>query len=141
MLVGQLEGNGQEGVTEMTMADSGDPLYLSDDESRLTRLVCPDCHGALAQIDLPHIAYYRCHFGHQWSPQTLVAARAETAEANLWSAVSSLEEQAALCRHLATLDAAPAAADTAAEHRQAAERATELVATLASHLHRKRALQ
>lgn len=80
---------------------SGDPLFLADYESRLTRMACPECGGGLAQVDLPGITYYRCHIGHQFAPQSLEAAQREGAEAKLWSAVSGLEEHAALARHLA----------------------------------------
>jgi two-component system chemotaxis response regulator CheB len=48
---------------------------------------------------LPHITYYHCHVGHQFSPQSLAAAQAETAEAKLWAAVAALEETAALAGH------------------------------------------
>lgn len=86
---------------EESMDESGDLQFLSGGESRLTRLACPECGGALAEGILPQITYYRCHVGHQFSPQALVAAQAETAEGKLWAAVASLEETAALARHLA----------------------------------------
>jgi two-component system chemotaxis response regulator CheB len=121
-----------EGSPMSSMADSGDPLFLAAGESRLTRLTCPDCHGSLARIDLPTINYYRCHVGHQWSPQALAGAQADTSETVLWAAVAALEEQATLERHLAT-----GAPDQAAEdHRQAAYRATELMSLLKDHLDR-----
>ena len=77
------------------MPDSDDPGFLSEEETKLTRMVCPECGGSLAQVDLPQISYFRCHIGHQYAPQTLAAAQAETAEAKLWSAVAAMEEQAA----------------------------------------------
>ncbi|MFI5915825.1 chemotaxis protein CheB [Dactylosporangium sp. NPDC051541] len=125
-------GAGPEGVS-MSMADSDDPLFLSADESRLTRLVCPDCSGSLAQVDLPAISYYRCHVGHQWSPQHLAAAQAETVEAKLWTAVAALEEQAAFLRHLAG-GRHPATAGEATEHREAADRAAELARLITGQL-------
>jgi two-component system chemotaxis response regulator CheB len=83
------------------MADVSDPGFLAEDETRLTRLACPDCGGTLAEIVLPLISYYRCHVGHQFGPQSLVAAQTDAAEAKLWGAVAVLEETAALARHLA----------------------------------------
>jgi hypothetical protein len=38
--------------------------------------------------------------GHQFGPQSLAAAQADTAETKLWAAVATLEETAALARHL-----------------------------------------
>ncbi len=119
-----------QGDTPMTMADSGDPHYLSSEETALTRLSCPDCGGSLAQIDLPTISYYRCHVGHQWSPQTLAAAQAEAVEKRLWAATAALDEQAALRRHLATHANAEDGEADLTEHSRAAERATHLATAL-----------
>jgi two-component system chemotaxis response regulator CheB len=85
---------------DMDMIDSDDPAFLREDETRLTRLSCPDCGGGLAEVDLPQISYFRCHVGHQYSPQTLAAAQAEASEKKLWSAVAALEEQASVLRYL-----------------------------------------
>jgi len=92
----------QEGqAAEVRMEESSDLQFLSPGETRLTRLACPECGGALAETVLPHISYYRCHVGHQFGPQSLAAAQAESAESRLWAAVATLEETAALARHLA----------------------------------------
>jgi two-component system chemotaxis response regulator CheB len=61
---------------DMEMVSSDDPGFLRADETQLTRLTCPDCGGAMAQVDLPKISYFRCHVGHQFAPQALVAAQA-----------------------------------------------------------------
>jgi two-component system, chemotaxis family, protein-glutamate methylesterase/glutaminase len=92
-----------QGVTmraDMDMIDSDDPAFLREDETRLTRLTCPECGGGMAEVDLPQISYFRCHIGHQFSPQTLAAAQAEACEKKLWSAVAALEEQASVLRYL-----------------------------------------
>jgi hypothetical protein len=84
----------------MDMVESADPAFLLEDESKLTRLGCPDCGGAMAQVDLPQISYFRCHVGHQFAPQALAAAQVEASEKKLWSAVAALEEQAAVLHYL-----------------------------------------
>jgi two-component system chemotaxis response regulator CheB len=89
----------------MSMADSDNPAFLADEETRLTRITCPECGGAMAQVDLPQISYFRCHVGHQYAPQTLAAAQAEASEAKLWGAVAALEEQAAVQRYLGKVSA------------------------------------
>jgi len=104
--------------SEMSMEDSGDPQYLATEETRLTRLMCPDCGGSLAEVELPHIRYYRCHVGHQYAPKTLEAAQAEAAERKLWAGVAALEDHAALARHLAEQQGAH---DDGAEYRQSAD--------------------
>ena len=111
---------------EMDMADSGDLGFLAEGESRLTRLVCPECGGSLAQVDLPRISYFRCHVGHQYAPQTLAAAQAETAEAKLWGAVAALEDQATLLHYLDENGSQQPDADAERRAREIAERAASL---------------
>jgi two-component system, chemotaxis family, protein-glutamate methylesterase/glutaminase len=117
-----------EAVTEASMDESSDLQFLSGGESRLTRLACPECGGALAEGVLPRITYYRCHVGHQFSPQELMAAQAESSEAKLWGAVASLEETAALARHLA--EHGPAVGDAVDRQRRTADWAAELAGSV-----------
>ncbi len=100
------------GTPNQTMAGSDDVGYLAPGESRLTRLSCPECSGAMAQVDLPRISYFVCHVGHRYSPQTLAAAQAESVESKLWAAVAALEEQAAVLAHLQRSGPQRAGADT-----------------------------
>jgi two-component system chemotaxis response regulator CheB len=110
---------------EMEMAESDDPGFLAEGETKLTRLVCPECGGGLAQVELPKITYFRCHIGHQYAPKTLAAAQADSTEAKLWSAVAALEEQAAFLRHLDTLGPAEQP-DSGADAGELADRAALL---------------
>jgi two-component system chemotaxis response regulator CheB len=120
------------------MADSDDPGFLSADEARLTRLTCPECGGSLAEIDIVNFRYYRCHVGHQYSPQSLEAAQREAAEAKLWTAVAALEEHAALARHLANhaVTGHTHGNHQAADYHQAAERSADAAKSLLSRLGR-----
>jgi two-component system, chemotaxis family, protein-glutamate methylesterase/glutaminase len=124
---------------DMDMIDSEDPAFLREDESRLTRLTCPECGGGLAQMDLPTISYFRCHVGHQFSPQTLAAAQAEASEKKLWSAVAALEEQTSVLRYLrrGELEPAPLIKDRTPNKDQTAasqDRYIDEVATRAASL-------
>jgi two-component system chemotaxis response regulator CheB len=85
---------------DMDMISSDNPAFLREGESQLTRLTCPECGGAMAQVDLPKISYFRCHVGHQFGPQALAAAQLEASERKLWSAVAALEEQAAVLHYV-----------------------------------------
>ena len=85
------DGEGGPEMAEMRMGDSDDPLFLSAEEVRLTRLSCPECSGGLAEVDMTGIRYYRCHVGHQYSPQSLEAAQREAVEAKLWAAAAALD--------------------------------------------------
>ena len=124
---------GQPTAPEVTMDDTSDLQFLSPPETRLTRLACPDCGGTLAEITLPQITYYRCHVGHQFGPQSLAAAQADTAEQKLWAAVAALEETAALARHLSA-HTAPSGDDTTSHQASTATWATTLAESLRGHL-------
>ena len=121
---------------EASMEETSDLQFLSPGETRLTRLACPECGGALAEIVLPQISYYRCHVGHQFGPQSLAAAQAESAEAKLWAAVATLEETAALARHLATH--ADLGEDTAGQQTKTADWATRLAESLRTRIQEAR---
>jgi two-component system, chemotaxis family, protein-glutamate methylesterase/glutaminase len=55
---------------------------------------CPDCHGVLLQIDDENRVRFRCHVGHGYSIDSLLAAYSEQIEGSLWTAIRSLEETA-----------------------------------------------
>lgn len=132
------------GGAAMRMVDSSDPRFLAREETRLTRLACPECGGAMAQVSLPSISYFHCHVGHRFSPLVLAAAQAEASEAKLWAAVAALEEQVVVLRHLAEHEPDEAAADQrgskeqAAEHVLEAEEISQLANVIRAHLEQRR---
>ncbi len=63
---------------------------------------CPECHGVLSRLRDEHPVRYRCHTGHAFTADSLVAALSQSTEAGLWSVVRSLQEQAMLLAHLAS---------------------------------------
>ena len=115
------------------MGDTDDTGFLSAEETRLTRLSCPECNGVLAEADVINIRYYRCHVGHQYSPQSLEAAQREAVESKLWAAAAALEEHAALARHLATRPE-PMLRDVADGYRAAADRSADVARSLVTRL-------
>src|SRR5262249_22617408 len=40
-------------------------------------IACPECHGGMSRIQTGDAVHYRCHVGHSYSPQTLLAAQTE----------------------------------------------------------------
>lgn len=62
----------------------------------ISKLTCPDCNGALWEIDDRDLLRYRCHVGHAYSAESLVEGQSEMLEKALWSAVRALEEQMVL---------------------------------------------
>ena len=63
--------------------------------------VCPECGGALWESERGGFLHFRCHVGHGYSAESLLADQSDTLEAALWTAVRSLEEKADLARRLA----------------------------------------
>ncbi|HWE61871.1 MAG TPA: chemotaxis protein CheB [Chloroflexota bacterium] len=80
-----------------------------------TMFTCPDCGGVLWQIAGIGQAQFRCHVGHTYAPDTLLAQKSEVLEAALWSCVRMLREKATLTRQLATR-ARQAGREAAAQH-------------------------
>jgi len=59
---------------------------------------CPDCNGSLISISEGH---FRCHVGHAWTADALLAARDGEVDGALGVALRSLQEKAKLARQLA----------------------------------------
>jgi two-component system, chemotaxis family, protein-glutamate methylesterase/glutaminase len=66
----------------------------------LTPYTCPDCHGVLLKLQDGDLLRFRCHTGHAFSADSLLAAVTATTEESLWSSVRSLEESLLLLNHL-----------------------------------------
>lgn len=62
---------------------------------------CPECHGTLLQLKEDGRTRYRCHTGHAFSADSLLAELTESVEEALWGAIRSINESAMLMRHMA----------------------------------------
>jgi two-component system chemotaxis response regulator CheB len=62
---------------------------------------CPECGGALWTLDDGRVLRFRCHVGHGYTADSLLADQCDALEHTLWSALRALEEQAALRRQMA----------------------------------------
>jgi two-component system chemotaxis response regulator CheB len=62
---------------------------------------CPDCHGVLLEIEEGGRVRFRCHTGHAYSPDSLLAMMHEGIEHSTSAAVRSLEETSLLMNQLA----------------------------------------
>ncbi len=62
---------------------------------------CPECHGVLLQLKEGGNLRFRCHTGHAYSVDSLLAEFSEKTEESLWSAIRAVEEGVLLMRHLA----------------------------------------
>jgi two-component system chemotaxis response regulator CheB len=80
--------------------------YTLDDPVAVT---CPDCGGALRRTELGTLTQFRCHIGHVYTEEAMVAAQFAAMEWSLGAAMRSLSERGELCRQMA--DKARAARD------------------------------
>lgn len=79
-----------------------DPIVGIDvSRDAATGLICPDCGGALWEVDEAGVPRYRCRIGHAYSPDTLVDSQGALLENALWSALRVLEERVDLLHRMA----------------------------------------
>lgn len=61
---------------------------------------CPECHGVLLQFEENGRDRFRCHTGHAFSANSLLAHLTENVEDSLWTTIRTIEESVLLLRHL-----------------------------------------
>ncbi|MBV9489368.1 MAG: chemotaxis protein CheB [Verrucomicrobia bacterium] len=81
----------EDNALEAGIIDWGDPSLYA----------CPECHGVLLQLKEGSNLRFRCHTGHAYSLETLLAEFTERTEETLWNAIRSLEESALLMQRMA----------------------------------------
>jgi len=67
----------------------------------VSRFTCPECGGALWEIDDSSLLRYRCHVGHAFTADAVLHAQTNRAEEMLWTLMRSHQERAALARRMA----------------------------------------
>jgi two-component system chemotaxis response regulator CheB len=66
----------------------------------LSPFTCPDCHGVLSKIKDGKLNRFRCHTGHAFSADALLATVTENIEDSLYNAIRGVEESIMLLNHL-----------------------------------------
>jgi two-component system, chemotaxis family, protein-glutamate methylesterase/glutaminase len=62
---------------------------------------CPDCNGSLWELTDGASLRYRCHVGHSYGQDSLLAGQSEALEEAVWAAYRALRESATLAKRLA----------------------------------------
>jgi two-component system, chemotaxis family, protein-glutamate methylesterase/glutaminase len=75
--------------------------FLSPGGGPVTAITCPDCGGALREIQDGDVLRFACHTGHRYSASSLVAGKDEDVESALWAGLRALNEKAELTRRMA----------------------------------------
>src|SRR3954469_14439437 len=82
---------------EVRIAKEGRGLQAGVMElGEITPYTCPECHGILVQLKEGGVPRFRCHTGHAYSINTLLAEVTEYVEESLWNSLRSVEESAML---------------------------------------------
>lgn len=66
----------------------------------LTAFTCPECHGVLSRIMDGKLFRFRCHTGHAYSPDALMAAVTEKIEDSLYNVIRGIDESVILLNHM-----------------------------------------
>jgi two-component system, chemotaxis family, protein-glutamate methylesterase/glutaminase len=61
---------------------------------------CPDCGGALWEVQDGQLVRYRCRVGHAYNEEALLEAQTEGIERAMWAALRALEEAAGQARRM-----------------------------------------
>ncbi|MEW5929532.1 MAG: chemotaxis protein CheB [Gemmatimonadota bacterium] len=80
-----------------------------------TPFTCPECHGVLVSLGEGGVPRFRCHTGHAYSLDSLLAAVSVSMEDTLWTALRAIEEGILLLEHVAGHVRDTARDDTAAD--------------------------
>ncbi|MEZ0612241.1 chemotaxis protein CheB [Fibrella sp. WM1] len=87
--------------TEIRIAADETALGLNLSEcGQPSHYACPECHGVLTQIKEGPLARFRCHTGHAYSADTLLAAITEQIEDSLYGAIRGVDESVILLNRL-----------------------------------------
>jgi two-component system, chemotaxis family, protein-glutamate methylesterase/glutaminase len=86
---------------EVNIAKAEDPVNAGIEQlGGPSPYACPDCHGVLLRLDGGGNVRFRCHTGHAYSAESLLAAINERVEDALWNAVRAIDEGARFIRHV-----------------------------------------
>ena len=101
---------------------------------QVSTFTCPECGGTLWQVDEPGLVRFRCHVGHAYNGEALLAEQTEALEAALWTAVRTFKEKAVLGRQLAARERSRGDDATAARFDEQAVQSAEYADLIVRHL-------
>ena len=85
--------------TENEIARGSDPLKAGSLQLGVaSRITCPECHGVLSEVREGSIVRFRCHTGHAYSMQALLADIDDSIDSSLADVLRTLHERSLLLR-------------------------------------------
>jgi two-component system chemotaxis response regulator CheB len=91
---------GMEIETRIAMDDKAMQVGVVD-LGEPSLFTCPECHGSLLRIKNGGGLRFRCHTGHAYTADALLAELTESIESVLWTAVRTVQESSLLMGHIA----------------------------------------
>jgi two-component system, chemotaxis family, protein-glutamate methylesterase/glutaminase len=87
---------------EVKIVKDQDPLEIGAQHlGEPSMFTCPECHGVLMQLMEGSYFRFRCHTGHAYSSESLLAHIQDQIEIQLWSTIRALQEGNMLMRTMA----------------------------------------
>lgn len=86
--------------TETKFAMLGQDMKDMDKLGIPSTFTCPACHGSMWELKEGDLVRYRCHVGHAYSVDSLIADQSEVVEDALFAALRALEEKAGILRRI-----------------------------------------
>jgi two-component system chemotaxis response regulator CheB len=118
------------GVVDRTM----EAQARDERRGEVSTFICPECGGSLWQVDEPKLMRFRCHVGHAYDGEALLAGQGEALEAALWTAVRTFREKSVLGRQLAARQRLKGEPGAAARFEEQAEQSARYAALIVEHI-------
>ncbi|HWI25626.1 MAG TPA: chemotaxis protein CheB [Stellaceae bacterium] len=90
-------------------------MRTQDQLGQLSPFSCPECGGTLWEVAEGRLLRYRCHVGHAYTAESMLAAQSDATDALLNRLLRSYRERAELTRRLAVKELARQQSDLARE--------------------------
>jgi two-component system, chemotaxis family, protein-glutamate methylesterase/glutaminase len=87
----EIEAEMAKGRSSPSITELGEPSLFT----------CPECHGALLKLRGEKPERYRCHTGHSFTADSLLAELSAVTEETIWNSIRALQESSMLMTHLA----------------------------------------
>lgn len=111
-----------------------DRQVRNEHRGELSTFTCPECGGSLWQVDEAGLIRFRCHVGHAYNGEGLLAGQSEALEAALWTSVRTFKERAVLATQLAAQQRVRGNAAAAGRFDEQAEQSAEYADLILRHV-------
>lgn len=120
--------------TAAVVAKTIEAQARNERNGQLCTFTCPECSGPLWQVDEAKMIQFRCHTGHAYNGEALLAEQSDALEAALWTSIRTFREKSVLGRQLATSERQKGHDAAAARFEEQAEQAARYATLIVDHV-------